>query len=136
MYKCKSSAKGLVFLLKRVRWGWERLECVSWLRTRIQFWASGRGDIGKRRDDEGARMDGRLGSKHQLEGGTSLEEEEGLTSSERRRKEVNSFCGVANRKDSGKGNRYQRDFLVRRVEAWGCRRNIGMEGGEDWKSGI
>lgn len=46
---------------------WERLECVSWLRTWIQFWAGGIGDREKMRNDEGAWIVGRSGPKHHHE---------------------------------------------------------------------
>lgn len=38
MCKYIRSVKGFVIFLKRVEWGWERLECVSWLRTQTQVW--------------------------------------------------------------------------------------------------
>lgn len=65
---CKSirSVKGFIYFLSIVLWGWERLECISWLRTRIQFGASDIRDIGEKGDDWGARMAGRLRSKHQM----------------------------------------------------------------------
>ena len=38
MCKYIRSVKGFVIFLKRVEWGWERRERVSWLRTQIQVW--------------------------------------------------------------------------------------------------
>ena len=88
--------------------GWERLGCVSWLRTWIQFWASGIGDVGKTRNDEGAWIVGRSGPS------TTMNRRDSPPL--RGRKAVSGFCGAKHGKDSGEGNQHQCGLLVRRVE--------------------